>query len=160
MTTQGQPEQQDARSKRLVFLDLVQAVIKTWDRSGYPWQVMVDGFGDGFGLGMPPIELFQEVAIDTVEAELVGQPQAELSRLMRSRLYHKHKDFELHYGFTHGNEDFVEREELLRLAVWTYLCREMERQYVEPRSFFDDDGQEDGDEEEESDEPEQLALPL
>lgn len=141
----------EPQTKRLTFQDLAQAVIKTWERSGFPWNEMVEGFGDSFGLGMPSLDLFTEVAMDTVEAELDGQSEAELRRLMRSRLYRKHLDFERHYEFTHGNEYYIERTNLLQLAVWSYLWSEIQRQYIEPPSIYD---------EEEDDAPKQLALLL
>lgn len=136
----------------ITFLDLAKAVVDTWERSGYPWQELVDGFGDGFGLGMPCLDLFSEVAMDTVEAELESQSEVQLRRLMRSQFYRRHQDFERHSDFVHDNRDCITRTDLLQLAVWSYLWSEMQRQYREPPSFFDFEGQED--------EPEQLVLPF
>ena len=136
-------------TKRLTFQDLSRAAIESWARFGFSWQEVVDGFGSGSGgLGMPPQENFYELAREAVEAELSGLPDKEERRLMHSGLYQKHQDFELHYGFTHGNRDCINRDELLWYAVWSYLCAEMERQFVPLPSVYD------------FEEPEQLSLPL
>ena len=126
-----------------------------WTRFGFPWQEMVDGFGAGSGgLGMPPQDVFRDLARDAVDVELKDLPEGEMRRLMRSRLYRRHCDFEWHYGFTHGNRKAVYREELLWLAVWAYLCQEIEQQY---RSQEADEKESD---DEEGDDPAQLVLPL
>ncbi len=143
-------EAADDQTKRLMFRDLSKAAIDAWIRYGFSWQEMVDGFGGGSdGLGMPPLDDFRDLARDAVQAELSELLGKEECRLMRSRLYQKHQDVELHYGFTHGNHDCMNRDELLWYAVWNYLCSEMERQYAPPSSLYDF-----GDE----DEPEQLSL--
>ena len=150
-----------AKTKPMTFQGLSQAVVAAWTRFGFPWQEIVEGFGAGSGgLGMPPQDVFRDLARDAIDLELKGLPEGQMRRLMRSRLYRRHCDFEWHYGFTHGNRQGVYREELLWLAVWAYLCQEMERQYsysdpvdadpVDPKD------EEDGDEEDAA----QLALPL
>ena len=145
----------DSPTKIRSFRDLGDAVVKAWERAGYGWQDMVEGYGAGSGgAGMPPQEMFEGVAEKTVDAELVGQPESELRRLMRSRLYQRHCDFDSHWGFTHGNEDYIERWELISNAVWEYLLAEMERQYAEQEEA--DDGE---DEEDEDDNWPQLTLP-
>ncbi len=145
-------EAADDQTRRLMFRDLSKAAIDAWIRYGFSWQEMVDGFGGGSdGLGMPPLDDFRDLARWAVQAELSGLPGKEECRLMRSRLYQKHQDVELHYGFTHGNHDCMNRDELLWYAVWNYLCAEMGRQCVPPPSFYDFEGE---------DEPEQLSLPF
>lgn len=140
------------KTKPVTFQGLSQAVVAVWTRFGFPWQEMVDGFGAGSGgLGMPPQDVFRDLARDAVDLELKGLPEAEMRRLMRSRLYRRHCDFEWHYGFTHGNREGVYREELLWLAVWAYLCQEMDRQYSYSDLVDADD---------EANDPAQLALPL
>lgn len=137
-------------TQRRTLQDLFRTAVEAWARYGFPWQEMVDGFGGGSsGLGMPPLDDFRGLARDAVEAELSRLPQKEERRLMRSRLYQKHQDVELHDGFTHGNRECINRDELLGLAVWNYLFAEMERQYVPLPSAYDFE-----------DEPAQLSLPL
>ncbi len=143
-------------TKRLVFLDLTRAVVETWERSGYPWPDLVDGFGGSDGTGLPPVDMFRDLALDVVEKRLNDQTEAELRRLMRSRVYRQHYDIDKHFDFISG-EEVIERNELIGLAVWRYLFFQMERQYVEPEDDEDDDDEEDDNEE---DNRPQLALPL
>ena len=143
-------------AKRLMLLDLAEAVVKTWERSGYPWQDLVDGFGGGDGTGLPPEDTFRDLALDVVQRRLKHEPEAELRRLMRSRVYRGHYDVDQHSDFI-GGEQSISRDELIGLAVWRYLAFQMERQYVEPEGDVEKDEDE---EDEEETEPEQLTLLL
>lgn len=149
---QKQQTPQKQPTPQITFLDLAKAVVETWERSGYPWEDLVEGYGDGFGLGMPCLDLFSEVALDTVEAELDCQSEVQLRRLMRSRFYRRHQDFELHADFVYDNRDCITRTDLIQLAVWSYLWAQMQRQHRGLPSALDS--------EEEEDEPEQLVLPF
>ena len=148
----------DNTTKRLLFLDLTRAVMETWERSGYPWQDLVDGFGGGDGTGLPPEDMFRDLALDVVQDWLKHEPEAQLRRLMRSRVYRGHYDVDQHSDFI-GGEQSISRDELIGLAVWRYLSFQMERQYVEPEGDVEEDEDED-DEDEEETEPEQLTLLL
>ncbi len=144
------------KTKPVTFQGLSQAVVAAWTRFGFPWYEMVDGFGAGSGgLGMPPQDVFRDLARDAVDLELKDLPEGEMRRLMRSRLYRRHCDFEWHYGFTHGNREGIYREELLWLAVWAYLCQEIERQYSYSDPVYAED-----EADEKSGEPAQLTLSL
>lgn len=143
-------------ASKLHFQDITVSVVNAWNRAGYAWQDLVDGFGGGDGAGMPSEGMFRELAQDMVEARLKGQPEAELRRLMRSRLYRRHYDIDRHLDFMDGSDEDTDRAELLGRAVWNCLFDRMKRQYVEPDSLEEDDESEDDD----VPEPDQLALPL
>ena len=143
----------ESEAKRLLFLNLTGTVVETWERSGYSWQELVDGFGGGDGTGLPPEDMFRDLALDVVQDRLRHEPEAQLRRLMRSRVYRGHYDVDQHSDFI-GGEESISRDELLGLAVWRYLSFQMERQYVEPEGDVEED------EDEEETEPEQLTLLL
>jgi hypothetical protein len=145
----------ETATRRLRFLDLAETVVTTWDRAGFAWPELVDGFGGGDGTGLPSLGTFEELAADVVTGQLSGQPEADLRRLMRSRLYHRHCDIDRHCDFING-DDNISRADLIAVAVWNHLYDRMEREYVEPK-----DGPEAEDcEDEREAATEQLALPL
>ena len=131
------------KAKRILFSDLAAVTIRSCARAGFSWQDLVGGFGDGSGTGLPPVDSFSDLAVNTTDWELRDQPEAELRRIMRSRLYRRHRTDDSY-------DDDMERSQLIGLAVWNYLYDRMEREYVEV------EGPEDEDEEE----PQQLTLPL
>lgn len=133
----------DDKTKGLVFTELGKAVIEAWERFGFSWSDMVEGFGAGAGgIGMPPQDDFYQLARNAVDIELKDQPETELRRLMRSRLYRRYRNFDWHYDFTHGNPDNIDRYELIGVAVWSHLYQEMEWQYEKLDTEMDDEDEE------------------
>lgn len=119
----------DPQARRLRFADLCAAALQAFARAGYEWPDLVEGFGDGGGTGLPPEGTFRDLAVDVVGTTLKGQPEAELRRLMRSRLYRRHLDVDAHFDFMDENEENTDRAELIGRAVWDCLRCRMEGQW-------------------------------